>query len=363
MAAIPADPMNRVLASEPHAMSSAKDRLAGPLRLHALPHSELRSHVLSRAAVSTTALALVDAHLPLSLLTLVLRGYLGYFRTLTGAQAIELYATHAQETALDRLGYRSRLVAFHVPWSKNVRHLRRLVSTSQSRLISATVHAYEWADCIHHSETGHWLADTPGALQSHLARTVPSEAELALLDEAANNQWVILFETVVDREFYGLLRTTNRSREAFLFHRLDFVRRLRDAWLAQNRNADADVPIGIVFNPWHAAIEMRGPAIIQELRDGRPVAEIRAGLASLLERFYTSMEDMVRRFYLGNSRPWELRLPEIVQRGHFLDPRGVIPEVDLLRRALRDQPELADAITLEAAPQAAVFSGRLALRS
>jgi len=328
--------------------------------LNAASDIELRQRLLPRAAVSTTPLSLVDDHLPVALLTLVMRTYLACFRTLTGAVAIELYATEMQEAALDRLGLRSRLVAYHVPWQKRVPNLARLVATPHTRPITATVHAYEWASCFHRAETGQWLPETPGALEALIAHTEPTADELALLDQAAENRLTILFESVVDRELYARLAAINQSRETYLFRRLDFARRLRDTWLARHGHGnEAELPVGVVFNPWHIVIEARGPEVARWLREGRTAAEIRDDLYPLLERYYLATEGMIRRIYVGNSRPWELRLPETLQRGRFLDPEGVVPELKLLRRILHDQPELADAITLSASPQSALFSGRL----
>jgi len=302
---------------------------------------------------------MVDARLPDALLDLVLKSYLHYYRALTSAVAIELYATEKQEMALDRLGCRSRLVAYHVPWQKRTHNLARLLATSHPRPITATVHAYEWADHIHWLKKGRWLSETPGALNSFITRTKPTEIELTLLEQAAKNQLTILFETVVARELYAPLFAANKSLEAYLFHRLDAVRRLRDAWLARHGGSEAKVPVGTVLNPWHAAIEMRGSQIKQWLREGLSTNEIRGKLMSLLRSFYHATENTVRRFYVGNSRTWELNLPEALQRGHFFDSKGIIPEFDLLRQVLRDQPELSGAITLEAAPQAALLSGLL----
>ena len=322
------------------------------------------STIVYGAAASTTPLSLVDGHLPVALLALVMRTYLAYFRTLTGAVAIELYATEMQEAALDRLGLRSRLAAYHVPWQKRAPNLARLVATSHPRPITATVHAYEWASHFHRAETGRWLSETPGALEALIGRTQPTTDELMLLDQAAANRLTILFETVVDRELYARLTAINQSRETYLFRRLDFARRLRDAWLARHGHGnEAELPVGVVFNAWHIVIETRGPDIVRWLREGRTVAEIQESLYPLLERYYLATENMVRRIYVGNSRAWELRLPEILQRGRFLDPKGVVPELQLLRRILHDQPELADAITLSASPQSALFSGRLATGS
>jgi len=328
-----------------------------------VPDTELRRHLLDRAAASTTPLSLVDGHLPVALLALVMRTYLAYFRTLTGAVAIELYATEMQEAALDRLGLRSRLVAYHVPWQKRAPNLARLVASPHPRPITATVHAYEWASHFHRAETGRWLSETPGALEALIAHTEPTADELLLLDQAAENRLTILFETVVDRELYARLAALNQSRETYLFRRLDFVRRLRDAWLARHGHSEAELPVGVVFNAWHIVIEARGQEIARWLREEWTAAEIRDNLYPLLERYYLATENMVRRVYVGNSRPWELRLPEILQRGRFLDPRGVVPELRLLRQILHHQPDLADAITLSASPQSALFSGRLAVCS
>jgi len=315
---------------------------------------------LSQAAISTTALALVDYYLPEKLLAVVLRSYLIYFQTLTGARAIELYTTSKQERALDMVGGRARLVSYHIPWQKEVLNLARLVSTFHTRPVTATIHAYEWISHFHSQKTGRMLFETPDALEEYLSQTTPSSAELDLLDDAYHNHVSILFETVVDRELYNYLANTGQSRQAYLFQRLDYTRRLRDAWLVRHPGLTV-APVGIVFNPWHAAIEMRGPQIIQALQQKQPIPEIRQALLDLLTAFYRATENMVQRFYVGNSRSWELHLPEILQRGHFLDPAGVIPELPLLRHILPLQPELARAITLEASPQSALLSGRLAV--
>ncbi len=322
--------------------------------------TQLRKYLLSQAAVSTTALALVDHYLPDTLLTLVLRSYLVYFQTLTGARAIELYTTGKQERALDRLGWRTRLVSYHIPWQKEVFNLARLVSTFHPRPVTATIHAYEWVSHFYAQETGRMLFEIPSALGACITTTHPSSAALDLLDEARQNQVIILFETVVDRELYSHLAAIGQSRQTYLFQRLDYVRRLRDAWLARHPG-EAAAPVGIVLNPWHAAIEMRGPRIIRALREKQPIPQIRQNLLDLLTTFYRATENMVQRFYVGNSRSWELYLPEILQRGHFLDPAGIVPELPLLRQILSVQPELARAITLEASPQSALFSGRLAV--
>lgn len=327
-------------------------------RVDATNDPKSRQWLLANAAASTTALSLVDNHLPVGLLTLVMRSYLNYFRMVTGASAIELYATEVQEAALDRLGGRSRLVAYHVPWQKQVRNLARLVARPHRRPITATVHAYEWVEHIHSTETGRWLSETPGALEALVVQTEPTATELAVLDQAAENGITILFETVVDWELYPYLATGGQSREGYLFRRLDYARRLRDAWLARQCNG-AEAPVGVVFNPWHLAMEARGPELDLWLRQGRSAGEIRERLYPLLERYFVAAEDMVQRFYVGNSRAWEVRLPKILQRGRFLDPEGIVPELELLRRALRDQPDLAGSITLEASPQSALFSGHL----
>ncbi|MEM7347683.1 MAG: hypothetical protein AAF485_25910, partial [Chloroflexota bacterium] len=117
--------------------------------------------------------------------------------------------------------------------------------------------------------------------------------------------------------------------------------------------------VGLVLNPWHAAIEMQGPRIHEALNQGQSASEIQASLLERLSRFYLSSDHLIKRFYVGNSRPWEMRLPEMVQRGHFLDDHGIIPEMALIRLALQHQPTLVQAITLEAAPQSALLSGRL----
>ena len=322
---------------------------------------ELRRRLLSYAAVSTAPLSLVDRFLPVGVLSVVMWKYLEYFRLLTGARAIELYATRSQEAAIDRLGLRERVVAYHVPWEKRVLNLERLVNTPHRQPITATVHAYEWACHFHYLQTGEWLSESSNALAAFVARKIPTEAELLLLDQAAENRVIILFETVVDRELYGYLAAINQLREVYLFRRLEYVHRLRERWLRRHPD-QSDAPVGVVFNPWHIAMEARGPQIRYWLQQGWRAEAVRDFLLLLLERYYCAAEGLVRRFYVGNSRPWELRLPEMLQRGHFLDPAGVVPELELLQRALYLQPELAHAVTLEAAPQSAVFSGRLALR-
>ena len=105
---------------------------------------------------------------------------------------------------------------------------------------------------------------------------------------------------------------------------------------------------------------MRGRQIKEAVWAGTSAEALRESLLYTLSPYVDMMEDLVRRFYVGNSHNWETRLPEILQRGHFLDPRGIIPELELLRAILRDQPDIADAITLEASPQSAIFSGRFA---
>ncbi len=322
---------------------------------------ELRRRLLRYAAVSTAPLSLVDPYLPAGILSVVMWKYLEYFRLFTGARAIELYATRSQEAAIDRLGLRSQVVAYHVPWEKHVPNLDRLVNTPHRRPITATVHAYEWACHFHYLQTGEWLEESDTALAAFVARKEPTAAELLFLDRAAENRVIILFETVVDRELYSHLKAINQLREAYLFRRLEFVRRLRAKWLLRHPG-QSDAPVGVVFNPWHIVMEARGAEIRRWLKGGWTAEEIRGCLFGLLERYYHAAEGLVRRFYVGNSRPWELQLPELLQRGHFLDPDGVVPELEVLQQILYLQPDLARAVTLEASPQSAVFSGRLALR-
>jgi hypothetical protein len=329
--------------------------------LHTLSDSELRSALLPRAAASTTALAPVDQQLPSSLLTVVMRSYLAYFRTLTGATRIELYATRAQQAIAEKVGLQSHIVAFHVPWQKEVRNLARLAGTAHSRPMKAIIHAYEWANHFHQQSHGCMLYESPGALEAFVQRTQPTEDELTLLDEAAGNNLQILFETVVDRELYDLLHKSNQSREAYLYGRLDYILNLRDAWLERHSARENDLmpPIGIALNPWHAAMEMRGAELLNSIQKGASDADLRAQLLPDLTAYVQACRQLIRHFYAGNSRRWELRLPEMLQRGRFLDPDGIIPELDLLRIVLRDRPTIADAITLEAPPQSALFSGRL----
>jgi len=312
--------------------------------------------------VSTTALSLVDTRLPLRLLTAILRVYLTYFRLLTGATLVEVYATEVQEAAIQRLGLGDSVTSYHVPWQKEVRNLARLAGRPHPHRTTATIHAFEWANHFNMQEAGKALDQSQAALEAFVRRTTPVDAELDLLDQAADNGLAILFETVVDRELYAVLQQMGKSREEYLFERVDYVRRLRDAWL--NRHGDSEStpmpPVGIVLNPWHAAVEMRGDQITAGMRMGTSSCALRESLLPLLIRYVDTMEGLVCRFYAGNSRPWELRLPEALQRGHFLDPHGVIPELELLRSILRDQPEIANAVTLEASPQSAMLSGRLA---
>jgi hypothetical protein len=319
----------------------------------------LGQDLMANAAVSTTALAFVPEVLPAWLLALVMRAYLAYFRSLVGAARIELYATLAQQDIAGRLGLRNEVVALHVPWEKRVPNLERLVTTPHRRPITATLHAYEWFGHLYRQETGEWLPEKAETLIPFLTRTEPIAAELDLLDRAAENGLGILFETVVDREFYGILDAIGQSRETYLFQRIEFARRLRDAWLDRHRNASV-MPVGIVLNPWHIAMETHEREIRRWLQEGCTVPEIQTRLYPLLERFYLDCGDLVQRFYVGNSRPWELRLPEALQRGRFLDPKGIVPEWALLQQMLSQRPKLSEAITLEASPQSAVFSGRLA---
>ncbi|MEM7531870.1 MAG: hypothetical protein AAF639_06835 [Chloroflexota bacterium] len=335
------------------------------------PDKTLRRHILRNAAASTTALSLVDTKLPPAVLDMTMRAYLAYFRALTGSNAVEIYITHEQEAAMVRLNLMEKVTAYHVPWQKSVGHIERLVQKSHPKPIKAIFHAYEWishfygTNLTHHTHSDYTESTINAQEIAHqvafLTQTEPTEAELDLLDQAATNHVILVSETVVDRELYTTLARQGISHEQYLFDRLSFLCQLRDRWLMRHGDHQSTpcLPIGVALNPWHVAMEMRGTEIDDALAAGQTAGEVRQMLLPLLTHFYQATEGLVQHFYVGNSRPWELKLPEILQRGRFLDPDGVIPELDILRLVLADDPRIADAVTLEASPQSAIFSGRL----
>lgn len=320
-----------------------------------LDDAALRRTLLACAAASTTALSVVDTRVPALLLDGALRAYLRWFETLAGTTRVELYFTLQQEAAVDRLGLASRITGYHLPWEKGADHLGRLLETHRSRPLGVALHLYEWLAAIDprvDAVTGQLV---PAVLDAHLLRTEPLAAELDLLERAAAQKLVLLFETVVDREFYDWLTEHGIGREEYLFTRVEAVRRLHAAWWARCPGR-APAPVGIAFNPWHAAMEMHEADIRRRLRAGTKPEQLALELLPLLERLRAAAGDLIRRFYAGNSRPWDLHLPEMLQRGRFLDPGGIVPELPLLRACLRENPAIADNITLEAPPQAALFS-------
>ena len=328
-----------------------------------------RQSILAQAAISSTALAVVDQQLPRAALHGILRTYLSYFHRLTGATAVELYATDVQLDLAASTGLDARVVGYHVPWLKGTRQLEKLLAAPRTRPAYATLHFYEW---LTHLLTPSSAARPPSAalaadelrtaqLDAHLLRTAPLEAELACLDRAADAGLQLIFETVVDREFYDWLAAAGCTRERYLFTRLEALLRLRDAWLLRHGASQSALtaPIAVGFNPWHAAMEMRGPALADQLTQGVPTADVRNELLlPVLSRYLAATAGLVQRFYAGNSRRWEVRLPEMLQRGRVLDAHGVVPEMPLLHACLQADPTLAQRLTLEAPPQSALLSNR-----
>ena len=127
---------------------------------------------------------------------------------------------------------------------------------------------------------------------------------------------------------------------------------LRSAWLAlhpgQNR-----VPIGITFNPYHAAMDVYEADIRRLAAEGKTNDEIKEFLLPKLMKFYDAIpRGMINRIHCGNLDVSDLKLPLPLQRSLAVSSEGLLPEMEILRKASEDNPALTT--VLESSPQSAL---------
>ncbi|MEW6517769.1 MAG: hypothetical protein AB1439_12800, partial [candidate division FCPU426 bacterium] len=323
-----------------------------------LSDSALAKFMLGRSSASTVAFGFVGERVHGQPLNWMIHTYLDYYKYFTGSRNMEVFASPEQLDMIAK-GELPEPAGYHHAWGDPVvESIDRVLGMKHPGRVSYNIHWPNWDDYFSMKQGGPGVADSRDFLAFHTDRALQAdvrEEELALLDRASEANVVILMETTIGWRSEQLLDETGRSRADYMRNLIAHVRKLQDAWLARHPGKTAaQAPIGITLNPWHLAMDVYGPEIQQWIAEGLTESEIRGRLLPLLTDFYRQMNGMVQRFYFGNSRLDDMKLPVELQRGRVIDPYGLVPEIEIFRLVMADNPGIVNRTVLEASPQAAV---------